>query len=314
MRSREEISIQPLTKECRARRGSGGAMRRFMLILLVATGMAGVARSEAPEGMVEVPGGRFAMGVSELELELLAQLGEEVPHMDHHCRGWFAREMPLHEVEVRAFYLDAKEVRNADFARFVVEAGYVAEGNWREWAGEGREEHPVVGVSWKDAQAYASWAGKRLPTEAEWEWAARGGSESRWFPWGDASDDYKHANYGHDRSFWGGVKGLIGLQRIKTVPTGGYEPNGYGLHDMQGNAAEWCADDLLPYPGGPRDAHPFEEPGYHERPWKSLRGGSWRSPNPVYVRSNHRGGRDPDRPGWTTGFRCARDLGEDSAK
>ncbi|MBC8365914.1 SUMF1/EgtB/PvdO family nonheme iron enzyme, partial [bacterium] len=217
-------------------------MKILAIVFLLTTVLSASAELEIPEGMVLVPGARFAMGVSQLELEDLAKLGKDVPHLDNHYRGWFLKEMPLHEVRVDSFYLDAYEVTNGQFALFVEETGYEAEGNWREHLGDEREEHPVVRVTWNDAQAYAAWAGCRLPTEAEWEWAARGGKVSRWFPWGEKDDKYSLANYGHERSFWGGVKGLLGFQRIATDEVGHFSANGYGLYDMSGNVAEWCAD------------------------------------------------------------------------
>jgi len=284
-------------------------MKRMMLLILtMGLALTALAELEIPEGMVLVPGARFAMGVSSLELEQLSELGRDVPHMESHYRDWFSKEQPLHEVIVDSFFLDAQEVSNAEFALFVDETGYEAEGNWREQAGEDREEHPVVSVTWKDAVAYAEWAGCRLPSEAEWEWAARGGGDSRWFPWGDEPDDYESANYGHDRSFWAGLGRLLGFQKIKTEPRATYDANGYGLLDMQGNAAEWCADALLPYPGGTEDVHPFNQEGYFDNPRRVCRGGSWESPNPVYIRSNSRSGRAPESAHWTVGFRCARSL------
>ncbi len=279
-----------------------------LLTMILLFGGAALAQIETPEGMVLVPGARFAMGVSQLELEDLARLGEDVPHMDNNYRFWFAKEMPIHEARVESFFMDAKEVTNARFAAFVDSTGYEAQGDWRKHAGEGREEHPVVKVTWADAKAFAEWSGGRLPTEAEWEWAARGGGESRWFPWGDKSDEYMRANYGHDRSFWAGVKSLLGFQRIQTEAVGGYEANGYGLFDMQGNVAEWCEDDLLPYPGAADGVHPFAAEGYFDDPQKVCRGGSWVSPNPVYVRSNCRSGRQPEGAYWSVGFRCVRPL------
>ena len=288
-------------------------MRVLAMILLLALVMPALAVLEIPEGMVLVPGARYAMGVSQLELEDLADLGRDVPHMGHHYTGWFSKELPLHEVVVETFFLDAREVTNAEYEQFVKETGYESGGDWREYAGEDREQHPVVNVTWKDARAYAEWTGGRLPTEVEWEWAARGGGDSRWFPWGDEADDYKLANYGHDRTFWAGVGNLFGLLNIKTETVGSYAANDYGLFDMQGNVSEWCADELLPYPDAPMDVHPWGMEGYLEHPWKNCRGGSWESPNPVFVRSNHRKGWPAETSRWGIGFRCARSLPVDNS-
>ena len=166
----------------------------------------------------------------------------------------------------------------------------------------------MVQVSWEDARAYARWAGKRLPAEAEWEWAARGGIQRRWFPWGDEFDGYERANYGHDRTFWAGLKRLFGFQKIKTLPVASYAPNSYGLCDMVGNAAEWCEDAFLPYPDGSAETRPWDAVGYRDHPLRIVRGGSWESPNPVFVRLNHRSGRAPGAAEHSVGFRCAKSL------
>lgn len=137
------------------------------------------------------------------------------------------QERPAHRVYVNAFYIDKFEVTNAQFDQFVKGTGYQSQGNWQKYYSPGREDHPVVNVSWYDAVAYLTWAGKRLPTEAEWEKAARGGLVGKRYPWGDETDMAK-ANYGEKK---GG-----------TAPVGTYGPNGYGLFDMAGNALEWVAD------------------------------------------------------------------------
>jgi formylglycine-generating enzyme required for sulfatase activity len=266
--------------------------------------------ADAPaDEMVLVPGGSYPMGVAREEIGALAELGQAVPHMSRGlARSWFGREMPRHEVRVAPFLLDAREVCNLEYERFVASTGYVAQGDWREHAGPGREQHPVVNVTWHDARAYAEWAGKRLPSEIEWEWAARGGAQHRWFPWGDEDPDFSEANYGHDRGFGDGIVRLLGLQRIKTVPCACYHANGYGLYDMIGNVAEWCEDDLLPYPGASKRVSPWDDEGYLEHPDKVVRGGSWKSPNPVFARVNRRAGRAADEAVFDVGFRCAKSL------
>jgi len=267
------------------------------------------------EGMVLIPGDRFEMGIDEEDLEALVEMGKNVPHMsDLLAMWWFGDEIPRHTVEVDAFYLDTHEVTNRRFSQFVEEAGYDTQGDWQQYATEGREDHPVVAVSWHDAKAYAEWAGKRLPTEAEWEYAARGGQDVQWFPWGD-SPDTTCANYGWraDETIITGIPKLFGLVTVQTRPVGCYPSNGFGLYDMCGNVREWCADERTPYPGGPEEDWiytqfgPFgedEEPFYG----KATRGGSWDDPNPVFIRINDREGRDPEESEYSLGFRCAKSI------
>ena len=122
--------------------------------------------------------------------------------------------------------------------------------NWRHPEGpqsniDDRGDHPVVHVSWDDAQSYASWAGKRLPTEAEWEFAARGGLEGKKYVWGDEpiSDEHPQCN-----TFQGSFpdKNLGTDGYLRTSPVKAFPPNGYGLYDMAGNVWQWCSDLFLP--------------------------------------------------------------------
>lgn len=192
--------------------------------------------------------------------------------------------------------------------------------NWRHPEGPGSDieakmDHPVVQVCWEDAQAYALWAKKRLPTEAEWEWAARGGLENTIYPWGNdaPNDETPKAN------FWQGVfpfqntekDGFSGLAPVKSFP-----PNGYGLYDMAGNAWEWCNDwfdhDFYKKPDalranttGPSRAWNPSMPYQQE---KSMRGGSFLC-NDDYCsgyRNARRMGSSTDTGLNHTGFRCVR--------
>jgi formylglycine-generating enzyme required for sulfatase activity len=133
--------------------------------------------------------------------------------------------------------------------------------SWRHPEGpdstlDGRDDHPVVQVSWEDAAAFAAWAGKRLPTEAEWEYAARGGLAGKRYPWGDepASDDGPHR-----ANIWHGTFPHLNTKadgHERTAPVKSFPPNGYGLYDTAGNVWEWCADWYRPdaYTGAPKGA------------------------------------------------------------
>ena len=136
------------------------------------------------------------------------------------------------------FYMDTTEVTVGQFKKFLKSSGYEPKDpiDWAKlYEHSPTDAHPMIYVSWDDATAYAKWAGKRLPTEAEWGFAARGGLVGKEFPWGDyeaVARDY--TNY----------KGMGGRDKWNktTAPVGSFEPNGYGLYDMSGNVWEWCQD------------------------------------------------------------------------
>jgi formylglycine-generating enzyme required for sulfatase activity len=196
---------------------------------------------------------------------------------------------------------------------------YVPGANWRQPEGPGssltgRMNHPVVHICWEDAVAYATWAGKRLPTEAEWEFAARGGLDRKPFVWGDEllpggkwqaniwQGEFPYENHVDD--------GYAG-----TAPVGSFPPNGYGLFDMAGNVWEWCADWYRPdyYATAPEKNPPGPETGvpprYPEtRSERVRRGGSFLCSD-NYCRRYLPGARDknpPDSSANHTGFRCVR--------
>jgi formylglycine-generating enzyme required for sulfatase activity len=222
------------------------------------------------EVMVEIPGGLFTMGID----------------------GGSPDEGPAHEVDVPTFQMDKFEVTNADFAAFVEAAGYQTDAEkrgasrmWRDDYGVGEDNHPVVRVTWNDATAYCTWLGKRLPSEAEWEKAARG-PEGFVYPWGDEWDPTQ-ANVKES-----GIRG--------TTAVGSYPPNGYGLHDMAGNVWEWTGDWYQAYPGNTEP-----DPFYGEQ-FRAVRGGGWFEEGPQVVTYN-RNAADPDATANDDlGFRCAK--------
>lgn len=294
-----------------------------------------VPGSEAVRGdlrarLVEIPGGFFEMG---------ARRSTYPADLDS----------PRVKVHLEPFLISPTTVSNAEYARFVAATGYrtVAEFEgwafvfhllladprawpisppglpwWRQvpgacWAApegqgtttEGREDHPAVHLSWYDAMAYCTWAGLSLPTEAQWERAARGGLANRKFPWGDAlmpggayamntfQGEFPRANTGED--------GYIG-----TAPVRAFKPNGYGLYNMTGNVWEWVADRFGPHPT-PIPGKPVRDPvgpaAGHER---VQRGGSYLC-HVSYCDRYHvhsRTKNDPESSTGNMGFRVAATL------
>ncbi len=288
------------------------------LALFCVSGAAVADPGKAPKGMVLIPGGLFFMGTDEEDLPELAEMGKDVPHMSEDlARGWFGHETPKHRVEMAPFYMDVHEVTNAAFGAFIEATGRVAEGPWKDYDSWERRKHPVVGVTWADATAYARWAGKRLPTEAEWEYAARGGMGVKWFPWGDLPDP-RFANYrAQGESFVAGLLRLVGLRKIGTSKVGQYIENDYGLFDVCGNVREWCADAYGIYEGAIDDVIPDDEVeqfgcngGEDRGTLRAVRGGSWDSPNAVFIRIRMRSGFAPEYYARTLGFRCAKSCAD----
>ncbi|MCD6552686.1 MAG: formylglycine-generating enzyme family protein [Chloroflexi bacterium] len=201
-------------------------------------------------------------------------------------------EAPQHEVDLPAFEIDLFEVTNAQFAAFVEATGYQTdaekggEAGWRGFYTEGKDNHPVVKVSWNDAVAYCKWVGKRLPTEAEWEKAARG-TDGRIYPWGNEWDPARL------NSYQSGYRG--------TTPVGSFADgvSPYGVFDMAGNVWEWTADWYLPYPGSN-----YQDP-YFGKENKVTRGGGWFE-EPPQVRTSNRNCTSPIAANDDLGFRCAR--------
>jgi formylglycine-generating enzyme required for sulfatase activity len=204
---------------------------------------------------------------------------------------------PAHEVDLPAYEIDRFEVTNEEFAWFTEQTGYVTyaeENNSKNWksAAEGKGNHPVVYVTWDDATAYCEWAGKRLPTEAEWEKAARG-ADGRAYAWGN---DFIAEN---GNFYEGGIRGTTAVGSFG----GGASP--YEVFDMAGNAREWVADYFLAYEGQSPDADPFF--GEENR---VNRGGGWFDGEDGELVTTYN--RNAGPPGTSAnddiGFRCARDV------
>ncbi len=255
-------------------------------------------------------------------------------------------EGPVREVTLSPFWIDPFAVTNAQFAAFVEATGYTSEAErfgwsfvfyqflpedapptqgvadapwWRQVFGacwhrpegsrssvDGRLNHPVIHVSWNDAIAYATWAGKRLPTEAEWEYAARGGLEQNTFPWGDRLVPNKK----HRCNIWQGTfpsKNTAKDGFVGTAPVDAFEPNGYGLHNVTGNTWEWCGD----WWGTSHGKGPYLNPrGPEEGGAKVIKGGSYLC-HASYCNRYRVAARTSNTPDSTTGhmgFRVVRDA------
>ena len=257
---------------------------------------------KTPVGMVLVPAGEFTMGTD-----------------DSHAS---VDQRPAHQVYVDAFYIDKHEVTNAQFEEFILAGGYKKRKYWTEasWEFIQKErvfysspmrntyrinaplafgdnavstepDHPVIGVSWYEADAYAKWVGKRLPTEAEWEKAARGTRKKRIYPWGNKMDFEKLNYFPHQQ---------------KLMPAGSFSEgkSPYGVLDMAGSVWEWCSDW---YAGIYSQGERKNPKGPARGELKVLRGGGWASIR-LQLRCANRYAEKPTHRAYTVGFRCVKDV------
>jgi formylglycine-generating enzyme required for sulfatase activity len=290
-----------------------------------------VRSSWSVRGQVLVPGGTSLLG-------------------DAFGEGYAADgEVPVHEVRLPDFHMDATTVTNAAFATFAKATGYVTDAedlgvsavfhlavggdrrhvagavegaawwlavegaSWRTPEGPGsdvatRANHPVVHVSWNDAQAYCAWAGKRLPTEAEWEYAARGGLAQQRYAWGDELTPRGRWMC----NIWQGTFPTANTLEdgyLTTAPVTSFAPNSYGLWNTAGNVWEWCSDwfDTGYYATSPRESPPGPESGEA----RVMRGGSYLC---HYSYCNRyrvaaRSSNTPESASGNLGFRCANSVG-----
>ena len=230
--------------------------------------------------MVLVPAGEFTMGSND---------GSD-------------NERPEHRVFLNAYYIDVYEVTVGQYAKFLDDTSLNPPPMWTAMDEPSHQNRPVVNVDWKDANSYCKWAGKRLPTEAEWEKAARG-TDGRIYPWGNDPPDLLRANYGKEK--WNNHTALVPVGQLKD----GKSP--YGIYDLAGNVWEWVSDWYDPdyYATSPSRNPQGPESGKY----KVLRGGSWDFA-PENLRSSRRdlnipSSTDYDSPAYrnfNSGFRCAK--------
>jgi len=281
-----------------------------LLFLALTTLVAQNARGTKYASMVRIPGATFRMGTDAARIPEIARTFNISKHPD-----LLQSETPQHTVSIKTFYLDKYEVTNAAFQKFIRarpewEAAHIPKrfhnGNYlTDWNADnfppGKANHPVVNVSWYAAVAFCQWSGKRLPTEAEWEFAARGGLADKTFPWGDEPVDSARANYS-------------GSNIHGTRSVGSYPANGCGLFDIAGNVWEFLADDWAPYQDMPK-VNPVAGGKLYGAPDESfrevttrrvIRGGSFAG-SPLNLRVTYRDSHPPDGAQGFVGFRCAAD-------
>jgi formylglycine-generating enzyme required for sulfatase activity len=266
---------------------------RYLKFFLLAAMAALVSDIEAHTGpspdmdlpMIKIPAGEFVMGSSAEEIK---SVRERYGKRDMYKNHPFDEEIPKHKVFLKAFLIDAHEVTVKDYAAFIHAAGHAPPATWKGGRHDAsKDNNPVTFITHEDAEAYAKWAGKRLPTAEEWEKAARG-PDGRVYPWGDEFDPYKAATAESDmHAITGALCDLTSSSRVM-VAAGDVSP--YGVRDMAGNVREWTA---TASPGDLKMA--------------MVKGASWVDLS-VNARGAHREYIPKASSAHIVGFRCAKDA------
>ncbi|MBN1484053.1 MAG: formylglycine-generating enzyme family protein [Chloroflexia bacterium] len=251
---------------------------------------------------VYVPAGEFTMGSTDAQIEAALELCRSSRETCE--RSTFEDELPAHPVALSAFWLDQTEVSNAQYRRCVEEEGCTPPACWEDGALNGGDL-PVVCVTWAQAQAYCEWVDGRLPSEAEWEYAARG-AEGRMFSWGDSFEgsrlNYCDRNCGFDVRDEDVDDGYAQAAPVGSFPQGA---SWCGALDLAGNVWEWVGDWYGDYP-----AERQQDPQGPSGSRRVLRGGSW-DIDPAFVRGAARNWGLADSHSQVTGFRCVWSLAPD---
>jgi len=238
--------------------------------------------------LIKIPAGEFIMGSPPEE------------------KDRFTSEGPVHQVYLDEYYIGEKEVTVGEWRKFTNEVFYP----WDKWSlletyAPG-ESHPILFVTWEDAQAFCRWLSKkekkiyRMPTEAEWEKAARGGMQGKKYPWGDEPPNGTQCNFADKNTEFPWSDKNSDDRYVFTAPVGSFPPNGYGLYDIAGNAWEWCEDwfDWNYYQYSPKKNPKGSDSGID----RVMRGGSWCN-DASLIRCAFRGAIFPDVPNHPRGFR-----------
>ena len=277
------------------------------VILIPSSGTSIRAQTSTVDGMVMsyIPAGTFQMGEDIDRAVEACQLLYEPFATDTCSADWYGAEGPVHTVTLDAFWMDQTEVTNGMYAQCVESGACSPPGRTSSYSHSNYygdptyANYPVMFVNWEQAETYCEWAGRELPTEAQWEYAARGGLAGALYPWGDSFDgslanfcDAKCTLSWPNQNFYDGY--------MDTAPSGSFLPNGYGLYDMAGNVFEWVADWYGDY-----SSSAVENPtGPDSGDAGIIRGGSWRSYGNE-LRVSYRSGFTPTNANRTIGFRCA---------